>query len=1046
MNYTNVKCAARQVIFFLFVLSIAASAQDVPLNILQAMQWRLIGPHRGGRVTSVSGVPGQPSVYYIGTPGGGVWKTENGGRVWKPIFDQVRVGSIGAVAVAPSDAKIIYVGTGEQTPGDGVYKSTDAGMTWTNIGLRETHIITGIIVDPRNPDVVLVAAAGDHFSAAERGIYKTTDGGKNWQKVLYKDPETGVPDIEADPDNPSILYGSQWTRPDDPFSTDEPEKKKEQDGVIYKSLDQGSTWSVVAGKGLPTEPMGRIGVAVAPGSNGMRVYAIVTQGLFRSEDGGASWQRSTTDPRILGSSYFSRVFVDPKNADFVYVAQTSMYRSKDGGRTFEAWAGAPSGDDYHVLWINPANTQHMVIGVDQGAVTSVDGGNTWSSWYNQATGQFYHVSTDQHFPYYVYGAQQDSGTAAVPSRSDYGEITYRDWAPTGGFEFCYITPDPANPNFVYAGGWYGTVLRFDKTTGQIVHLLVRNSRYRTSNMVPIAFAPQDPHTLYAAAQYLLKSNDGGLTWQEVSPDLTQKTEPDKKKLDPRRAVIDTIALSPVKAGVIWAGTGNGLVQVTKDGKTWQNVTIPGLHEKASITAIEASRHDAATAYVVVMGFHDLRPLVYRTRDYGQSWQLINTGLPETGSARVVREDPVRKGLLYAGTWNGVYFSLDDGDHWQALQLNLPTTMVTDLDVHDTDLVASTFGRSLWILDDITPLRQFDGKWPRSDAHLLGPRNVVRVRWDMSQDTPLPPETPAGDNPPDGATIYYFLKSAPAGDIKLSIYDSHNNLVHEFSNIPAPYDKTPANAPEYWFAPQPSLTKTAGLNRFTWDLRYPSMKMLRYGYYGSQLDYIEYTGSDHAIPGDFPRDLQPGAFVVPGQYSLVLDVNGTTYRQSLTVTIDPRVQVSQADLVRQFEVESNVSAQMTATYDGDVQARALRAAIADRQKSVGTDATKKDVADALKALDDQVTDADDGKPEDLGLGPLNRELARLAFMIESGDARPASLLEASVEQYCQELGKRLTQWRDLNQQKIAPVNALLQKQNLAPLPIAADIPATPKCEK
>ncbi|HXM63909.1 MAG TPA: hypothetical protein VN950_23815 [Terriglobales bacterium] len=1046
MNYTNVKCAAKQAISFLFVLSITAVAQDVPPNILQAMQWRLIGPHRGGRVTSVSGVPSQPSVYYIGTPGGGVWKTENGGRVWKPIFDQVRVGSIGAVAVAPSDAKIIYVGTGEQTPGDGVYKSTDAGVTWTNIGLRETHIITGIIVDPRNPDVVLVSAAGDHWSDAERGIYKTTDGGKNWHKVLYKDPETGVPDITADPDNPNTLYASQWTRPDDPFSSDEPEKKKEQDGVIYKSVDQGSTWSAVEGKGLPTEPMGRIGVAVAPGTHGTRVYAIVNQGLFRSEDGGASWQRSSTDPRVVGSSYFSRVFVDPKDADFVFVAQTSMYRSKDGGRTFEAWAGAPSGDDYHVLWINPANTQHMILGVDQGAVISVDGGNTWSSWYNQATGQFYHVSTDQHFPYYVYGAQQDSGTAAVPSRSDYGEITYRDWAPTGGFEFCYITPDPANPNIVYAGGWYGTVLRFDKTTGQIVHLLVRNSRYRTANMVPIAFSPQDPHTLYAAAQYVLKSNDGGFSWQEVSPDLTQKTEPEKKKADPRRTVINTIALSPVKAGVIWAGTGNGLVQVTKDGKTWQNVTIPGLHEKASITAVEASHHDAAVAYVVVSGFHDLRPLVYRTRDYGQSWQLINTGLPETGSARVVREDPVRKGLLYAGTWNGVYVSLDDGDHWQTLQLNLPTTMVTDLDVHDTDLVASTFGRSLWILDDITPLRQFDAKWPRSDAHLLSPRSVVRVRWDMSQDTPLPPETPAGDNPPDGATIYYFLKSAPAGDIKLSIYDSHNNLVREFTNIPAPYDKAPANAPEYWFAPQPALTKTGGLNRFAWDLRYPAMKTLRYSYYGNQLDYIEYTGSDHAIPGDFPRDLQPGAFAVPGEYSLVLEVNGKTYRQSLTVTLDPRVQTSQADLVRQFEVESNVSAQMTATYDGDVQARALRAAIADRQKSLGTDATKKDAADALKALDDQVADVDDGKPEDLGLGPLNRELARLAFMVESGDARPAALLEASVEQYCQDLAKRLTQWRDLNQQKIAPVNALLQKQNLAPLPVAANIPATPRCEK
>jgi photosystem II stability/assembly factor-like uncharacterized protein len=1045
MTHTNVNCVARRVVALLFVFAIAASAQNVPTNILQAMQWRLIGPHRGGRVTSVSGVPSQPAVYYIGTPGGGVWKTENGGRVWKPIFDGQRVASIGAVAVAPSDAKTIYVGSGEQTQGDGVYKSTDAGATWTNVGLRETHIITGIIVDPRNPDVVLVAAAGDHWSDAERGIYKTTDGGKSWQKVLYKDPDTGVPDIEADPDNPNLLYASQWTRPDDPFSTDVPEKKQQQDGVIYKSVDQGSTWNAVEGKGLPTDPMGRIGVAVAPGTNGKRVYAIVTQGLFRSEDGGASWQRSTADPRILGSSYFSRVFVDPKNADFVYVAQTSMYRSKDGGRTFEAWAGAPSGDDYHVLWINPANTQHMILGVDQGAVISVDGGDTWSSWYNQATGQFYHVSTDQHFPYYVYAAQQDSGTAAVPSRSDYGEITYREWAPTGGFEFCYITPDPANPNFVYAGGWYGTVLRYDKKTGQIVHLLVRNSRYRTANMVPIAFSPQDPHMLYSAAQYVLKSNNAGFSWQEVSPDLT-RIEGEKKKLDPRRDVITTIALSPLKAEVIWAGAGNGLMQVTKDGKTWQNVTIPGLPERSSITLVEASHHDAATAYVVVGGFHDLRPLIYRTRDFGRSWQLINSGLPETGSARVVREDPVRKGLLYAGTWNGIYFSLDDGDHWQSLQLNLPTASVTDLDVHDGDLVASTFGRSLWILDDITPLRQFDDKWPQSDAHLLSPRNVVRVRWDMSQDTPLPPETPAGDNPPDGAILYYFLKSAPQGDIKLSIYDSHNNLVRQFTNVPPLYDKAPANAPEYWFAPPLALTKAAGLNRFTWDLRYPAMKELRYSYYGNQLDYIEYTLSDHAIPGDFPRELQPGAFAVPGEYSLVLEADGKTYRQALSVTLDPRVQASQADLVKQLEVETSVSDQMAATYDGDIQARALRAAIADRQQSLGADASKKDTADALKALDGQVADIDEGKPDEFGVGPLNRELARLAFMIESGDARPAALLEASVEQYCQELGKRLTQWRDLNQQKIAPVNTLLQQQNLAPLPVAANIPAAPKCQK
>ena len=1053
MNYTNVACFVRRTASFLLVLSVAATvtAQEIPPNLVQAMRWRLIGPHRGGRVTSVSGVPSQPAIYYIGTPGGGVWKTESAGQVWKPIFDQEQVASIGAVAVAPSDPKVVYVGTGEQTQGNGLYKSTDAGSTWTNIGLRETHIITGIVVDPRNPEVVLVAATGDHWSGAERGVYKTTDGGKNWQKVLHKDAQTGVPDIETDPDSPSVLYASLWTRSEDPLDPDEEEKKKQQDAAIYKSTDQGSTWNAVEGKGLPTEPMGRIGVAVAPGTKGMRVYAIVAQGLFRSEDGGASWQRSTTDPRIRGNGYFSRVFVDPTNADKVYVAQTSMYRSTDGGRSFEAWSGAPSGDDVHVLWINPAHPLNMILGVDQGAIISVDGGNTWSSWYNQPIGQFYHVSTDQHFPYYVYAAQQDSGTAAVPSRSDYGEITYRDWAPTGGFEFCYIVPDPANPNYVYAGGWYGTVLRYDKTTGQIVHLLVRNSRYRTAQMAPIAFSPQDPHTLYAAAQYVLKSKDGGFSWQEVSPDLTQKAEAAKRKPDRRRAVIDTLALSPVKAGVIWAGTGNGLIQVTKDGRTWQNVTIPGLHERSSVTLVEASRHDAAAAYAVVNGFRELRPLIYRTRDYGQTWQLITTGLPESGNARVIREDPVRKGLLYAGTWNGIYFSLDDGNHWQTLQLNLPTATVTDLDVHGDDLVASTFGRALWILDDITPLRQVDAKWPQSDAYLLRPRNVVRVRWDMSEDTPLPPETPAGDNPPDGAIIDYFLKSVPAGDIKLSIYDAQNHLVREFTNVPPTFDKAPANAPEYWFAPPPALSKTAGLNRFAWDLRYPPMKTLRYSYYGNALDYIEYTLMDHAIPGEFPRELQPGPFVVPGEYSLVLTVDGKTYSQPLTVTLDPRVLASQSDLVKQLDVETSISDQMAASYDGDVQVRALRAVIADRQKSFNPDSanpdpTKKDAADALKALDDQAADIGDGKPEELGLGPLNRELARLAFMIESGDSRPAALLEANVEQYCQDLTKRLGQWRELNQQKILPANALLQKYNLAPVPVATNIPTAPRCGK
>jgi photosystem II stability/assembly factor-like uncharacterized protein len=1049
----------KRIIFLVLVIAagFSAAAQQIGANSLQGMQWRLIGPHRGGRITAVSGVPSQPSIYYVGTPGGGVWKTEDGGQVWKPIFDHEGVASIGAVVVAPSDPRIVYVGTGEQTQGDGVYKSTDAGATWINIGLRDSHIITGIIVDPRNPDIVLVGVAGDELSGDERGVFKSTDGGKNWRKVLFKDAMTTVVNLESDPDNPNVLYAALLHHVDTPPGSDE-KPSGEQDATLYKSTDQGSSWKTVEYKGLPTDPMGRMGVAVAPGTNGMRVYAIVTQGLFRSEDGGANWQRSTTDARILGNGYFSRVFVDPKNANNVYVAQTSMYRSSDGGHTFEAWAGAPSGDDFHVLWINPANTQYMILGVDQGAIISENGGVTWSSWYNQPTGQFYHVTTDQQFPYFVYGAQQDSGTAAVPSRSDYGEITYRDWAPFGGFEFCFAAPDPLHPNFIYAGGEYGSVLRFDKTTGQFQHLLVRNEKYRTSFMVPIAFSPQDPHTLYAAAQYLLKSTDGGVSWQEVSPDLAQTatTKETQKGKPDRRAVISTISLSTVKPGVIWAGTANGFIQVTKDGQNWQNVTIPSLPEHSGVSILEASRHDAASAYAVMNAFHNRRPLIYRTRDFGKSWQPIVTGLPEPGTVRVVREDPVRKGLLYAGTWNGMYVSFDDGGHWQSLQLNLPTATVTDLEVHGDDLVASTYGRSLWILDDITPLRQFDGKW--AEVSLLRPRDAVRVRWDTYQDTPLPVETPAGNNPPDGAIINYFLPAAPAGEIKLSIYDAQNHLVREFSTVPPSFDPAPANAPEYWFAPQPALSKKAGLNRFAWDLRYPAPWTLRYSYYGNTLSYIEYTEADHAVPGEFPREQPLGPFVVPGEYSLSLTVNGKTYRQPLTVKPDPRVHVSQSDLAKQLETELNIESQMAASYDGYNQVQSLLGAITERQKSLGLDAdsskpnsatvdpAKKDVADALKTLLDQAIEIGDGKPDAFGIGPLNRELGRLAFMIETGDASPAALLQANVDQYCHDLGKRLEQWSQMNQLQLSPVNTVLQKHNLAALPAAANIPKTPACEK
>ena len=1038
----------------IILLSVSSAAQEISPGLLNAMKWRLIGPFRAGRVTSVCGVPNQPNVYYIGTPGGGIWKSEDAGRVWKPIFDQQHVASVGAIVVSPSSPNVIYAGSGEQTQGDGVYKSTDSCTTWANVGLRDTHIIFAMIVDPRNPDTVLVAALGDRFSGENRGVYKTTDGGQNWQKVLFKSAEDGAADLQAAPDNASILYAALWKRPVDPFNPDD-DKKKEQDATIYRSADEGTTWTAVAGKGLPTEPMGRVGLAVAPGTNGMRVYAVTGKGLYRSEDGGENWQKSTTDPRIIASSYISGVSVDPKNANIVYAEQTSLYRSTDGGHTFEAWQGAPSGDDFHVLWINPEHTENMILGVDQGAVVTVDGGDTWSSWYNQPTGQFYHVSTDRQFPYFVYGAQQDSGTAGVPSRSDFGQISYRDWAPIGGFEFAYITPDPLNANYIYTGGWYGSVLRFDRATHQVTHLFVRTPKYRTSGMVPIYFSPFDPHALYIGAQYVLTSTDAGATWKEISPDLTVKPETSKtdkngkekeKKPNPRFEVIDTLSLSPVKAGVIWAGTGNGLVQVTKDGKSWSNVTIPNLPERASITILEASHHDAASAYAVVQSREELKPSIYRTHDFGQHWQLIVTGLPAGDNARVVREDPVRKGMLFAGTSRGIYVSFDDGDTWQSLQLNLPTSPVTDIDVHDTDLVVSTFGRSFWILDDIAPLRQLDSKLLDSTVTLLNPAPTIRARWDLDQDTPLPPGTPVGQNPPDGAIIDYFLKSLSSNDIKLSIYDSKNNLVREFTTELPPYDPAPPNAPEYWFEARTALTTHAGLNRFVWDLRYPPPKTLRYGYFNERLDYIEYTLSDHAVPHEFPREQPVGPYIVPGQYLLVLRVDGKEYRQTLTVTLDPRVHVPQRDLELQLATQQSISAQMDATYDADRQLAALQKAIDDRKKAAGDNAAMKPVTDALKALGDQVSEIDEGKGTDFGIGPLNRELARLAEMMGNADARPADPLQDAVRQACQNLNKRMTAWQELNGKKIGPVNDLLKKNNLGALPVASSVPSSPSCGK
>src|SRR5271163_3569690 len=972
------------VVFIAFAMSAAslpAQQKSTPLDpsLYAGMRWRLIGPYRAGRVSAVAGIPGDAAVYYMGTPGGGVWKTTDAGRVWKPIFDDQHVASIGAVAIAPSNPNVVYVGTGEQTDGNGMYKSTDAGATWTRIGLFDVRYINSIIVDPHDPNILIVGALGHPIlgvaaSSPWRGIFKSTDGGKTWTKTLYRDDFAGAADTVADPNNPRVLYTALW-KPYD-FFEGPPDDSKKPNSWIYKSLDEGATWKELPATGFPSDqPLGRIGLAVAPGTRGQRVFAITEPGLFRSDDGGQTWRKITTDSRVLGNLYFSRVFVDPNNADTVYVMQTTVYRSTDGGVNFTAYKGAPGGDDYHVLWIDPQNSRRMILGVDQGATISVDAGLSWSTWYNQPSGQFYHVITDNQFPYISYAPQQDSGTVAIPNRSDYGLITYRDWFSAGGFEFCYMAPDPLNPNIVYSGGWYGSVVRFDKTTGQITHVFVRSAKYHTSQMPPLVFSPQDPHTLYLGTQFAMTTTDNGLTWTEISPDLTvaagaeQKSsglnatqqsigghnpiaeDPDEMheledrdaggKDDfelaqrPRPGSLTVLSPSPTSASVIWTGSSNGLIQATYDGaRTWTNVTPADIPKDTEIIDIEPSHYDANEAFVVYEARRDSHPYISRTRDAGKSWQRITEGLQEGWVARIIREDPVRKGLLYAGTENALYVSFDDGSHWQSLQLNFPVSDVRDLVVHGNDLVAATYGRGIFILDDISPLRQAGADITGANAYLLKPAPAMRVRDDNDQETPLPPETPAAKNPPDGAVFYYYLKSPPSGEITLEIHDAHGKVVRRFNSVAPKPDTTPKNVPDYWFAPLAGMPKDAGLNRFVWDLRYPPPAALNYSYYGHMLDYIEYTLSDHALPADTPREQTLGPIAVPGQYEAILIANGTLMKQPLTITLDPRVHVSPADLEAQLTAGKRVDSGLASSAKVFGEITKSRNAIADRLKTLG----------------------------------------------------------------------------------------------------------------
>lgn len=1043
--------------FFLPVLA----AQQVSTELLHGLKWRLIGPYRGGRVTAVAGIAGDTKTYYMGTPGGGVWKTTDTGTTWFPIFDAAHVASIGDLVVTPSNPNIIYVATGEQTDGNGVWKSTDAGATWSNIGLGDCHTILSLLVDPHDANLVYVAARCSLAPTEARGIYKSSDGGKTWRKVLYKDDRTGPTELDFDPGNSHTIVAAVRRMPPQPG-------EKPLEGVdtqLFRSTDSGETWTPLGDQGLPAANRKRVGLSIAPGLGGKRIFALMAQGLFRSDDAGGGWQKITTDPRLLGSDYFGRVYCDPKNPDVVYVMQTSTYRSTDGGRTFVAWKGTPSGEDDHVLWIAPEDPNRIIEGTDQGAVITYDAGKSWSTWFNQPTGQFYRVSTDNAFPYRLYAAQQDSGSIVIPTRSDYGLITYREWFSSGSFESSFIAADPLHPEFIYSIGWYGNIVRLDRGTGQTATLFIAPANYRASWETPITFSPRDPHAIFYGAQFLLKNADGGLTWKEISPDLTMKpaasspvpkpsaagnvsskndsetssgfvAKDGDEAQDPSvRAYIQAVAPSPLDANLIWVGTSTSLIQVTHDGSTWTDVSPAGLPEHAIVNEIDASPHDPNAAFAAVRVRRDLHPYFYRTRDGGKTWEKTVTGLPENENANVVREDPVRKGMLFAGTDAGVYISFDFGDHWQPLQLDLPTSPVRDLVIHGNDLIAATFGRGLWILDGISPLRELSDNPQKVSVHFFAPQTAIRVHWDNHPDTPLQREIPAAQNPPDGAILYYSLHSPAKKEITLDVLDARGNLVRHFSSIAAKESLPPANVPEYWFSQDESLPTRAGINRFAWDLRYPHPTALPYGFFGERLEYTEYTLPDHAVPGETPRFQPPGPLVPPGTYELVLTVDGKSYRQKLSVVPDPRVQSTPADYTAQFELSRKLCELMEATVMSFQSISPLEKQLAERKKSLPADAPK-ELTDSIADLQKQISALQSGTELAPGFGTLNRDLGRYLEMLQGGDIAPTESARKSFQFSCEAYAKNIAAANKLASESLAALNKLVVAEKLAPLTFTA----------
>jgi len=1022
-------------------------AQQYDPKLYSEMRWRCIGPFRGGRTVAISGVPQQPNVFYMAAVNGGLWKTTDFGNTWFPIFDEQTSGSIGALAVAPSDPNILYVGSGEglQRPdlavGDGFYKSTDAGKSWTHLGLRDAQQITAIVVDPRNPDRVFVSVQGHPYGPnTERGIFRSLDGGKTFEKVLYKDENTGGADLVMDPGNPQVLFAALWAARVAPWEIRSGESFVIPGSGLYKSNDGGSTWRQIT-KGLPgaDDLLGRIGIAIAP-SNPKRMYltaeAEKEPGIYRSDDAGESWQHVNEDHRIGGRGPGAMgIAVSPDNADLIYVANTTTWKSTDGGKTFTGFKGAPGGDDYQRIWINPNNPQMVALSSDQGAVISVNAGQTWSSWYNQPTAQFYHVTTDNRFPYWVYGAQQESGSAAVMSRSDVGELTFREWSLPGVEEYGYIAVDPRDSNILYGG----RITRTNQALNEYANVApepIRTGQYRYNRTLPIVFSPLDAGTLYFAANVLFKTTDGGRSWQIISPDLTRESpeipanlgafsagDPEKGK---HRGTIYALAPSFKETGTLWAGTDDGLIRLTRDGgKTWKNVTPPQLTSWSKVSILEASHSDAGTVYAGVNRFRldDLKPHIYRTRDFGASWQEIVAGLPVNAPINSVREDPARKGLLFAGSETSVYVSFNDGDSWQPLQLNLPHTSMRDLAIHGDDLIVATHGRSFWILDDITPLRQLNDQIAKSPAFLYQPQDALRWRWDRNPDTPLPPETPAGKNPPDGATIDYYLAAAANGPVTLEILDATGAPVRRYSSAdqPPPMDKIAGEhpIPMYWVRPARILSAAQGMHRFVWDLHGELPKALN----------KEFPIS--AIAHDTPL-LPLGAWALPGSYTVRLTVDGKQFTQPLTVKMDPRIKTPLSELQAQASLQAGAVSGMNQSYDALSQVQSVREQLKESAKTA-----KGKLAESLVELDKQCaalagatsstffgTPPSGKQPENLS--SINQHLSQLLGIADSADAAPTTQASKVYSELTEQLNLLLKRWNDLKLNTVPKLNGELQK--------------------